>query len=176
MGDCCGFGSGVSGPCTKRSLATAGRPKYELIRSHSARLSCCRKSAAAGSARNVSTPPEALSLSLSGRAMRAVSDPAISVQRKTSVGSRKPARTKAALAAIDASRPTASARARLCGGSSRCFSREDASCSKYGAERPSEAKGKDTQSDAIARLVRRAPPGAALAGESRQKPIPIASG
>src|SRR5579862_6783336 len=88
------------------------------MRPASERASCPRNSAAPGSASKVRTPPEGPSLNLSGRAMRAISGPAISVQRSTRLGSVKPAREKAVLPTRVASPATACAQLRRSGGSS----------------------------------------------------------
>src|SRR5204863_3898747 len=69
-----------------------------------------------GSAFSVRTPPLGPSLRRIGWAKRAISGPAISVQRSTRVGLRKPARTKMSLLSPPVSRPTASGQLRRGGG------------------------------------------------------------
>ena len=66
----------------------------------------------AGLALEVSTPPSGPSVSFSGSAIRAISSPAISRQRKTRVASGKPARWSAAVAWLSASWPAGPARPR----------------------------------------------------------------
>ena len=88
------------------------------MRSQSGRVSCCRNRAAPGSAFKVRTPPLGPSAKRTGTAKRAVSGPAISAQRRTKVGSAKPARTKAVWAAVVASGAKADTQFRLRGGCS----------------------------------------------------------
>src|SRR5947207_9758375 len=102
----------------KRSLLTAENPRKVLIRSQRDRLSCWRKRAAPCSAFSVRTPPLGPSLRRIGWAKRAISGPAISVQRSTRVGFRKPARSKTSLLRPFVSRLTASGQLRRGGGCS----------------------------------------------------------